>query len=269
MIRVLKADLFRMFRTKAFYVFPIFTVCFLFVEMFASASSVAVSELGEAAGTTIAIGPTQLLDCLQDGMLMLFLGIFLVIFCTDESRNGFLKNAVGTVSRRAIMPVSKIIVGIVTLFIYIVEFAVIKICFILAAAGIGGQKPVYSGIPEGDMGRYIIFLMLCILVHIVIVSLLVAMHELTHNRAIGIVFIFLYAGMLLGKIIIALGDLVNSLLGLASDFETEHYLMLNSITGGYNGAGFSPSRLLIVCLIWGCLSVTGALLLSEKRDIKL
>ncbi len=269
MIKVLRTDFFRAFRTKAFYVFPIFVVFMCVMEMLFSASTVSSDgSVVEYVVKSIEIGPDDLLADLYDGMLMLFLGIFLVIFCTDESKDGFLKNAAGTVARRAVMPISKMIVGIVTVFIYALEFAAIKTFFYWIMSLVQKVPMEYSALPAGDAGRYITFILLCVLVHVVIVVLLVLIHEVTHNRALGIVFIFIYAAELVDRLIVGFIGLLQSELGLLKGVKVSKYLMMFNILDGYKGGNYAPLRLLIICLVWGILGGLAALVVSEKKDVR-
>ena len=268
MIRVLKTDFFRAFRTKAFYVYPIFVVFMCVLELLLGVSTVSDGETVVNVVRSISIGPEVLLADLHDGLLMLFLGLFLVIFCTDESKDGFLKNAAGSVSQRAVMPISKIIVGTVTIFIYALEFAVIKGLFYGIEAIIQGASVKYAPIPAGDIGKYTVFILLCLMVHAVIVILLVLMHELTHNRALGIVFIFIYSAELFDKLVIGFTNLLKSEFGLFTNVTFNKFLMMFNILDGYKGEYYAPLRLLIICLVWGITFGMAALVISEKKDIK-
>ena len=255
MIKVLRTDFYRALRTKAFYAFPIFVVLICIIEMCFSVSRVTADGVVQQVAVPVMIDAEALLAELHDGLLMTFLGLFLVIFCTDESKDGFLKNAAGRVSRRAVMPVSKIIVGIATIFIYALEFAIIRGVFCWIASLIQKVPLKFKALPEGDAGRYTLFILLCVLVHIAIVAILVLLHEITHNRALGIVFVFIYAAELVDRLIVGFMELLQSKLGLFEGIAFKKYLMMDNIIDGYQGANYAALRLLIISLVWvviGC-----------------
>ena len=127
MIRVLKTDFFRLFRTKAFYAYPIFLVIILTLELtlmgimtekenvtdndngvtveyYSADENTDVQE--DAAGAYTNFGIMDAFSSLSDGLLMLFLGITVVMFATSETRSGFNKNAAGCLNDRACMPLS-------------------------------------------------------------------------------------------------------------------------------------------------------------------
>ncbi|MBR6359689.1 MAG: hypothetical protein IKS11_08580, partial [Lachnospiraceae bacterium] len=78
MIRVLKTDIFRAVRTKMFYVFPIFMVLFQVAEFLLQAVKTE-TETGETRPVLneFIFSAPDLFSRLGDGMIMLFLGLFL------------------------------------------------------------------------------------------------------------------------------------------------------------------------------------------------
>ena len=171
MIKILKTDLFRLFRSKAFYVYPIVLVFIMIIGMLFSAQTETREEtVGDGQGEIqikvndpnadvktansdskeetdkaetenkyIFFGPTTIFESLSDGMLLMFLGIVLIIFSTGETRNGFVKNAVGCAVDRRFMPLSKMIIGVVIMAIYVVEHIMITFIFNLLEALITGK----------------------------------------------------------------------------------------------------------------------------------
>ena len=108
MIKVFKTDLFRLFRTKAFYAFPVFIVIVMSLELMFTGikkqeetASYTVETAVETAAYT-EFGIRDMLGSVSDGLLLLFLGISAVMFATSESRNGFNKYAAGCVADRGI-----------------------------------------------------------------------------------------------------------------------------------------------------------------------
>ena len=306
MIRVLKTDLFRLFRSKAFYAFPITLVIFFTLEMMFSAvinevesGQTADTEISQIETETAQTGPdsgvtaeitvsvdTQagsdtaknknytgfgikdLFGSLTDGLLLLFLGITAVIFATCETRNGFVKTAAGCISDRGFMPLSKIAAGIVTLAVYIVEFAVIRFAFTALTALLSGKPLKFVPLPEGDVGKYTIYILICILVHIAMIALMSLLHELTHNRAAGIVTIFIVSMGLIGQILMALMDVFKSMTGLLKDFDISKYLMINNITEGYNAPQFHASITFVISLIYLIGGTLLSVWLAKRKDIR-
>ncbi len=272
MIKVFKTDLFRLFRTKAFYVYPIFLVLIQILNMSLSVAYVSsdgtetVTEI--ASGTSVAFGPAELAKNIGDGLLMLFLGLALVIFITNESRHGFLKNAAGCATDKRFMPISKILTGIVIMFVYIAESIVITAIFTCLEALFSGKALEYKPIPEGDIGKFTVYVFLCILVHIAVIAILVLLHEITHNRALGLVAIFMYSATLIDKLIVGFFNLVSTKITWLADIHFRKYLMMFNIEGGYLSEEYYPMTLLVLCLIYGTAATFLAIQASVRRDVK-
>ncbi|MBR5733183.1 MAG: hypothetical protein IKX80_07085 [Lachnospiraceae bacterium] len=272
MIKVFKTDLFRLLRTKAFYVYPIFLVLIQVLNMSLSVAFVStdgtetVTEI--ASGRAIELGPVELAKNIGDGLLMLFLGLALVIFITNESRHGFLKNAAGCATDKRFLPISKILTGIVIMFVYIVESIIITAIFSGIEALISGKALEYKPVPEGDLGKFTAYVLLCILVHIAVIAILVLMHEITHNRALGLVAIFMYSATLIDKLIVGFLNLVSTKITWLADIHFRKYLMMFNIEGGYLSEEYYPMTLLVLCLIYGTAATFLAIQASVRRDVK-
>ena len=270
MIKVFKTDLFRLFRTKAFYVYPIFLVLIQILNMSLSVAYVSSdgTETVTEIASSVAFGPAELAKNIGDGLLMLFLGLALVIFITNESRHGFLKNAAGCATDKRFMPISKILTGIVIMFVYIVESIVITAIFICLEALFSGKALEYKPIPEGDIGKFTAYVFLCILVHIAVIAILVLLHEITHNRALGLVAIFMYSATLIDKLIVGFLNLVSTKITWLADIHFRKYLMMFNIEGGYLSEEYYPMTLLVLCLIYGTAATFLAIQASVRRDVK-
>ena len=270
MIKVFKTDLFRLFRTKAFYVYPIFLVLIQILNMSLSVAYVSSdgTETVTEIASSVAFGPAELAKNIGDGLLMLFLGLALVIFITNESRHGFLKNAAGCATDKRFMPISKILTGIVIMFVYIAESIVITAIFTCLEALFSGKALEYKPIPEGDLGKFTAYVLLCILVHIAVIAILVLMHEITHNRALGLVAIFMYSATLIDKLIVGFLNLVSTKITWLADIHFRKYLMMFNIEGGYLSEEYYPMTLLVLCLIYGTAATFLAIQASVRRDVK-
>lgn len=271
MLKIIKTDLFRLFRTKAFYVYPIFLV---FVEIMSACFSVVRMTDGDAevivdfAARSVKCGPVDYASCLGDGLLILFLGIAMAIFYTNESRNGFLKNAAGCAVDKRLMPVSKMIAGVVTMFVYIAEYIVIRTVFMLIETLTSGAKLEYTGIPEGDGGKFAVYVLLCLFVHIACIAILVLMHELTHSRALMLLSVFVFSATLADKIIVGAFGLLKSKFTWLSGININKYMMMLNIENGYLSKSYYPLTLFIVCMIYFGLGAILSATVANRKDVK-
>lgn len=284
MIKVLKTDLFRLFRLKAFYIFPIFVTVVLLVETMLSgvikssetevdngniSITVSVDAPEPASGSQYQeFGISTLIGTLTDGTLLLFLGLVLVIFATNESKNGFVKTAAGCVQDKGYMPLSKIAVGTVIVVIYTAEFAVLRLIFTLITAALSGKTPKYVCLPAGDAGKFAGYILLCILVHIAFSALLMLLHELLRSRAIGIVWIFLESTGLFAQIASALVMALQAWLDILPGFNISKYLLINNISDGYASKAFNPMIVLIMSLVYAVCAGAGAVWMAKYRDVR-
>ena len=271
MLKIIKTDLFRLFRTKAFYVYPIFLV---FVEIMSMCFSVVRMTDGDSevivdfAARSVKCGPVDFAGCLGDGLLLLFLGIAMAIFYTNESRHGFLKNAAGCAVDKRFMPVSKMITGVITLFIYIAEYIVIRTVFMLIEALASGAEIEYTGIPAGDEGRFVIYVLLCLFVHITCIALLVLMHELTHSRALMLLSVFIFSATLADKLIVGAFNLLKSKFTWLGGININRYMMMLNIENGYLSKTYYPLTLFIVCMIYFGLGAILSATVANRKDVR-
>ena len=292
MIKVLKTDLYRLFRSKAFlFVFPIYLVIQLGIGMFFSADTVEVENGSDRQGGIVIqryddtdtdvnvkvkektklpvfISTEEMFGNLYTGQLMLFLGIVLVIFCTCETRMGFVKNAAGAVSDRAYMTVSKMIVGAVILVTYIIEYAVMYVLTQLLQGLISGRKIKYLPIPEGEGVAFIKYLLLCIFIHLVFIALIAVFHELTYNRALGIVVTFMFATTLIEEMIKGVVYLGRHFFDIWYELDINRYLLMTNIGGGYKAGTYHPQIVLILSLIYFTVFTGLAVFISRKKEIR-
>lgn len=331
MKKILKTDLFRLFRTKAFYVYPIFLVIVVIIEMvfavklssseqdgqpFAGGTLVQnynpeekrygedqrqpdyindtdeimhiVMDTGNGGSSNFYLQPGQvffkeeikiedkyvklslplIFDSLSDGLLLLFLGITLVIFATSETKNGFIKNAVGCVRDRIYMPVSKMIIGVVIFVVFFVEKTVITLISSLLKLIGSGKTLKVEHLPEGDVGRFIGFVLGCVLVHLAIIALLVMIHELTFSRPAGIVFAVILSAGLIGKVAEGAVYLLQYFFNILEGFKINKYLLMDNISRGYNDEAFHPEILPVMALLYLALGTLLALFITKKKDVR-
>jgi len=297
MIRVIKTDLFRLFRTKAFYVYPIFVTVVMIVGLLFSkinsSSNVTVkieyqSEMqieeqesitaadenrDEDKGTVkVTFGWKQALESLYDSLMVFFLALTLMIFYTNESKNGFIKNSAGCVKDRMYMTFSKIVAGIVVLFIYIIEFAIISFIFSMLTAVLAGVKPEFVALTGNEAGNFWIFIGICLLAHIAIICILVFIYELTHSRAVGIVFGFLLAATLINQIIHGFVEVLQKNFGLLKEFDVGKYLMFENLLKagdhGFDPSAYYPGTVTVMALIYTVLFGIMAAVVFKKKEVR-
>ncbi|MCR5322245.1 MAG: hypothetical protein K6E85_03070 [Lachnospiraceae bacterium] len=329
MIKVFKTDLFRLFRSRSFYAFPIFVTVIMLLQLMLSGVVVEVEEsdtagdsgivavdytvsdtdddgelqtndtdssaapqtdssdtigayaASEVNDTTAAqsndtatgrkyteIGIITLLETLSDGTLLLFMGIVLVIFATNESKNGFVKTAAGCVADKGYMPVSKIATGLVITVIYTLEFAVIKLIFTALAAAINDKPLKYVSIPEGDVGKYAAFILLCVLVHVAFAVLLMLLHELLRSRAVGIVWIFIESAGLFANLVASFFSMLQSWFKILPGFNITKYLLMSNLNGGYASEAYDPAIVLVMSLIYLGCGAAAAVWMAKHKDVR-
>ena len=304
MLRVLRTDMYRLFRSKAFYIYPIFMIVIIILSMIFVAEEKEVeteetdgrggivvessvgnetvsveadiskqassAENGQAAEGEkhIYIGWGTILESLYDGVSLMFVGIAFIIFCTCETRNGFIKNAVGCVKDRGYMVISKIFVGIVIVISYIIEYAAITLIVNFVRSLITGVKLEWKPIPDGDVSRFVSFVLLCLLMDIAIVTILALIHELTFNRALGIIMIFGISTTLIEQFAHSAVELLRHIFGILKDFNIGKYLLLENTVEGYLSSNFYPQTLLIMCLIYITVCTILALCVVRRKDIR-
>lgn len=287
MIKILKTDLFRLFKSKAFYVYPIVVVIIMMIGMLFSVNTDTKEEIvdDEQGGVVIKVynpdadtenannkyiffGPTTIFESLYDGLMLMFLGIVLIIFSTCETRNGFVKNAVGCAVDRRYMPLSKMIIGVVIMVIYVIENIVITFIFNLFEALISGKSLKYQSLPDGDGSKFFGYLFMCILVHLAIIALLSFIHELTFSRALGIVLTVGLTTGLIEECAHGAVYLINYFFHILEGFNVGKYLLFENIAKGYNSDNFHPEILPFMALIYLAIGALLAVKISQKKDVR-
>ena len=210
----------------------------------------------------------EFLEGLYDGLLLFFLGLTVVIFCTCETRAGFVKNAAGCVIDRRHMPLSKMIVGFVVLLIYTAEFAIYHFLSIFLESVITGKSIFFRQLPEGDAGKFWGFIIVCILIHMAFIALLILIHELSGNRAIGIVFAAIFGFGILEYMAEGAVYLLNHFFHILGGFNIDKYLLMKNILQGYDNAAYHPQITLVMAAIYLVAGTVLAMVVTKKRDVR-
>jgi len=210
----------------------------------------------------------EFLEGLYDGLLLFFLGLTVVIFCTCETRAGFVKNAAGCAIDRRHMPLSKMIVGFVVLLIYTAEFAIYHFLSIFLESVITGKSIFFRQLPEGDAGKFWGFIIVCILIHMAFIALLILLHELSGNRAIGIVFAAIFGFGILEYMAEGAVYLLNHFFHILGGFNIDKYLLMKNILQGYDNAAYHPQITLVMAAIYLVAGTVLAMVVTKKRDVR-
>lgn len=300
MIRVIKTDLFRLFKSKSFYVFPLFVILFLFLQSVLSVSSVQSetgednegvnvgiykadqetdgvrinaeikSDTGEAAREELNVKMSipGFLGSLTDELVLFFVGIILVIFCTAETRAGFIKNAAGAVSNRAYMPLSKVLVGIVMMIMYVIEYAVLYGLIQVLVSVFSGKSIEFVHFKQGEAGEFFSYLFVCVLIHIAMIVIIVMVHELTYSRALGIVFAFALTSGLVEKFLEGGVYLLRHFFGILQDFDIAKYELLTNMCSGYDSEAYHGQLMVVMSVIYIAIFMFLAIFISRKKEIR-
>ena len=159
-------------------------------------------------------------------------------------------------------------VGIVILAVYTAEYAVIRFIFTGLRALFTGKPLSYTSLPEGDAGRYAVYILLCLMVHVAVTALLIMLHELTQNRAAGIVIIFLIAAGLFGQLAIGITSMLQQMLGILEGFDISRYLMMSNIDKGYASESYHPGILFVIAAVYLAGGTAAAVLTARRKDVR-
>lgn len=126
MFNIIKMNLYRLFRQKAFYIIPISTAIMCCLMVYLIWLTPRMENLATDSGFHIAVGPygsngieplpiteefklTEFIDeIFGSGMLMIFISIAAAIITNAEQKNGFIKNVAGQISSRGMLTVAKL-----------------------------------------------------------------------------------------------------------------------------------------------------------------
>ena len=237
--RILKTDLYRLFRGIAFYIFP---AAMLIVLLFSISSD-------HTAGMTATIEDI-LADLIATMRYLTFIPVCMLVtyLWNAETRNGYIKNIAGIVKGREITAITKLITGAVVTVLYVI----VTFMFVLISRLIGGYK-IVLGSPLKMLGELCYWILICFAA----VALMELIHELTHSSALGyILSIMIWTGML-EEIIIMISSLISS------EFDITDYTLIY----GYlvRGAGwFSLIRTMIYLVVFA----GAAIIIAKKKDLK-
>ncbi len=204
MLNVIKMDLYRLVKTRSLYVILIIIAAFMMLNVYmvqhelkkvqleqgeASASQEMLAEDSENSNLGISIDGSALVKesiTLQDevtvmassGIMLLFTGIFVVIFVCGESTSGFIKNLVSSTKRRSYIIVSKTVVMSV--------FVLFELLVMLVMTGIASSI-FLDNMTFDFSGKLFQYLGLLFLLHTAFAVVIILISVLTRSVAISMI----------------------------------------------------------------------------------
>jgi len=141
MFNLIKMDLYRLFKTKSFYIIGIILAAFVFMVMYSLSSSDA-QFIEDFYGYNLQ--EMQFIDLLyqtfMNGMVPMVIGIGAAIFICVDYSSGYIKNIASSVKQRATIALSKFIVstfGVILYFILMILLTYILGILFLGSVAIG------------------------------------------------------------------------------------------------------------------------------------
>ena len=237
--RILKTDLYRLFRGLAFYFFP------------AGLLMVLIFSINGQHGVGLTFSVNDILSDLITTMRYLtFIPVCMVVtyLWNAETRYGFLKNLAGNVKGREIPAITKLITGAVVTVIYMV----LTFLFVMISQMLAGYKIVL-----GNPGELLLQVGYWFLICMAVVAFMELIHEATQSSALGyIMSIMIWTGMV-EEILIMVVTLINSKWDI-----TEYTLIYGFLIRGADL--FSFVRTMIYLVVFAGL----AIFIAKKKDVK-
>lgn len=287
MLNLIKMDLYRLFRTKSFWIMIAVTIFVAFFSVFmtnfeltskqdtvidmanASVSDVPPEEADVTFGVYVDTNPewadridfTDLVNSNICGQLLAILCvIFPPIFVNGEQKNGYIKNIAGHYHNRGILVLSKLVAVAVQV---LVIFAV----FFISAAIMGricwGDNLVFD-----DIGGFAKISSVHFLLHYAFAALVTAITILMRGSGLGITFgVLSTTGVT--TLLYAFTDIIIHKCGVSDEFSISRYFIESCI--GIVGTDLSGGDLTRVIAV-GAVFLTASALISmtvmQKRDIR-
>lgn len=287
MLNLIKMDLYRLFRTKSFWIMIAVTIFVAFFSVFmtnfeltskqdtvidmanASVSDVPPEEADVTFGVYVDTNPewadridfTDLVNSNICGQLLAILCvIFPPIFVNGEQKNGYIKNIAGHYHNRGILVLSKLVAVAVQV---LVIFAV----FFISAAIMGricwGDNLVFD-----DIGGFAKISSVHFLLHYAFAALVTAITILMRGSGLGITYGVL-SSTGITALLYAFTDIIIHKCGVSDEFSISRYFIESCI--GIVGTDLSGGDLTRVIAV-GAVFLTASALISmtvmQKRDIR-
>lgn len=181
MINLLRSDLYRLFKTKAFYVCSLVALALsalgVFMTDWANHMASQNPEMVSTSLTSIKDGLSSGLQVFSDGNVHIFMAIFIAIFITAEFSHGTMKNAVSKGFQRYQIYLSKIVTMIVATYI------MISIMFIFTTISATIVSGTFGVLTWNYLGQILAMIGVELLLHAALTSVYVMVAMVIRNGA--------------------------------------------------------------------------------------
>lgn len=240
MRRIFAADCYRALRNPMTYAVPVVFILTLILAIFT----------GNHNGGQIGIN--KIIDNTNEMLMLVFIAadIVMINMWSGEHKHGFIKNIAGNVSGRQILPISKMMIGMVICGIYLV----LSFGFMIGGNVITGVKIV-----NAPFGYELIQLLLRYLIGIASAAFLLMLHEVFNSPTLCyIASIMLWSGML-EQIVLQLFYLITD-----SDFNLARYMLITGMEIEGSGNIEDLIRILLYIAVFGGT----AFFTARKKDVR-
>lgn len=251
MINIIKMDIYRLFKTKIFYIilFALIVIVFFLTYLF--------QGLGTAANPVE--DTTTLMAALQQSMLgfTVLITIFSVVYSTADYTSGYIKNIGGQISIRSFLLLSKMI----ALLLYTIIMFVV--CFLLQ---IIANKLFYDHITFGKSGDMLTYAAVQILLHFALALVCMMLALVIRKNAISMTLAVVLGlrmteTLLYGSINLLFEDTFDN-------FNIAKYTLIGNITSLPTiSVCQTAGTPIIIGICFAVISMFISCLVFEKRDI--
>lgn len=267
MIRILRTDLYRLFRSKVFLLILLLN----FLGMIAD-----VVWEGFSSSNVFQVQFWNLFQDLNEQAVFAFTGIVLMVLYGAEQKHGFVKYSYSCSGPRRHLSLSKFVVGVVAALCFIVEDILNKLIqpiivylFFRKKYNMSTLKQYYWLQPREYEVRNVFFAVFTTLAALAVILLI---YELTGSMVGGIILSLVWGSGLLEETLLAIQTFLRILRALAGKsidkgLNLQQYLLF---TGSKQMNWTSPESVLKVAIPAGILligSVAAAAVVAEKKSV--
>lgn len=248
MLRILKADFYRLFHSVMFWVAFLFSGIILVADFLIKI----VSKIkGMVPEETLSHNIFEVNSSMFSGSLILFSCLAIIYFCGRERKNGFIKNIYGIVEKREYCIFSKMIISVFIAVVYAVLFWITDIldflidgnslCRIEDVTMQGTVGEYFNGVlyNPGDVvftraeiiGKWLLLFGVALLITISMMMIFLFIMELTGITSIGYIFGFMLMTGLIDQLIVGGFFVFRSLFRVFENFDISGYLLIMNMHG--------------------------------------
>ena len=249
MRNLIKMDLYRLFHSISTWIMMLAVIVAAF---FCVALTVDISDRYSSV--------VNILEMLfHGGLFMLLCSVFVTIFANAEHRNGYDKNFGGIISHRGQLVISKIVAVAIEIMIAFILFAIAIMIAVKIFCG--------SHFVMGSFCNLFTLLVIQYLLHVGFACFIVFICVLTRSSVFTMVSGILISCNIMNIIYSLVNRIVHSISNKV-DFDISHFMV------DYNISAYSlelpvndTTRVIVVGCIFIIISVVGASIVIEKRDV--